>query len=122
MAVQLTTTSLPFLEDSESVTITRYVQSGSDGLSRTATVIYSGSGDIQINTGDTYVDPGGITANADGVLVLDPIGGVLPTVKLGDIVTVNGIAYTVVLVQSWAFGIPHLEVMVRLGTRYQAAR
>lgn len=123
MGVQLTTKSVTFYEDSEAVTIQRYVLGGADGLSRTATTIYTGPGDFQLNTGDTYTDAGGIVASADGVLVIDKAGlTALPVVDLGDVVTVNGTSYTVVLVQTWTFSIPHLELFVRIGTRYQAPR
>jgi len=123
MPVQLTTKSVPFLEDSEIVVITRFARAGTDGLGRVSSQIYNGPGDFQINTGDTYTDPGGVVASADGVVVINAASvAALPAVKLEDVVVVNTVHYTVVLVQLWSFALPHLELLVRIGTSYKAAR
>ncbi len=117
MALPITTllssTTVPAYEDSETVLITRAVQTG---LNLATTTIYSGPGDFQADTGNEIYDPAGAVQTVDAVLVIDPLpNGSLPIVLAEDTVTVAGFTYSVVLVEPWNYPPAHLELRLKKG-------
>lgn len=102
--------------DTETVTITRQSKGASPGQF-TTTTIYSGSGDLQQNTGSTYMGVNGTVITADADLTLEPVSGILPAVQPGDLVAYNGLTYTVGQVASWTYPIKHVSAFLKLGTQ-----
>ena len=121
---QFYTQSVPFIEDTETITVTRYAPGTTDRMARVATQIYAGSADVQIGTGDTYIDAGGAVAQVEAVCIIDPLpDGTLPDVRIDDAVAVtraNGTpdTYTVVVVDPNTFPPAHLELRLKKGVKY----
>lgn len=121
MGAQLTSNGIPWLEESDTVAITRRAQSGESFATST---IYSGAGNFDSSGGQLFYDPMGAVDKADALLIIDPVSGVLPAVLIDDIVTIVGVVgeYVVVLVDPKNFPPAHLEVHLKRGPiAYQGA-
>jgi hypothetical protein len=117
MSAQLRTNAIPWLTDTETVTIVR--RSGPDTTGApTQTTIYSGAADVQIEVGMTFVDPSGLVQSADGTLAITPdSNGNLPAVESGDVVQLNGAEYRIEQVYVWNAQPIHLEARLKVGPK-----
>lgn len=116
MFLSSTTTAAMSMLDTETVTITRATPGATPGTFEAPTTVYEGPADLQIGTGSIYYNPGGTVEQADGVLTIDPQAGVLPALKVNDVVAItDGPDYTIVQVTVWNFAPMHVEAMIKRG-------
>jgi hypothetical protein len=121
MPVQLTTkTNAVWLEDSETISVVRRGAPNASGVP-TQTTIYQGAGDLQFNSGQTYLDPLGAMGVVDAICLIDPASdGTLPQCLVNDVVQWTDSSgtnqeFTVIAVQPYAFVPAHLELLLKRG-------
>ena len=107
--------------DTESVTITRSTPGAPNPSSPTPTAptistVWSGNADLQSTGGSIFVNGQGVQEVSDATLTINATStGVLPAVKLGDLVTFGTTKYTVVNVGQYTKPIAYVECMLKRG-------
>lgn len=113
--------------DTDAVTIVSQPR-GTDGLTFTEDVVYTGNADFQPRSGETFTDPSGQLQIIDAVLMIDPdVNGNLPSIEIVDggsvyVARVNGVSYNVVFAANWAMYPPHLHLILKRGPQKYSAK
>src|ERR1039458_7315727 len=115
MPIQLSTNSVVWMEDSDSVVVSRYNKTGT---SWAKVIIYSGSCDLQEAGGAVVYNEAGVVVQADARCFID--ASPLPDIHLDDELVFNGqasLTYLVMSTGTWTMEPVHMELALKRGAR-----